>query len=67
MKLRQKLIEAKGTKPIVLTSKNSDEPSCPICKRYNAMLINDYYDEVWSHKCRDCGHTTINSVVKYDC
>ena len=67
MATQEQLIKAKGTKPTILKSKNEDEPSCPKCGHYNAMLHDNYYDGVYSHKCRDCGYTTINSIAKYDC
>ena len=33
-----------------------DEPVCPKCDHYNAMLVRYSRDKEWIRECRDCGH-----------
>jgi len=64
MDIIEQLKAAKGTPPTILKS-IGDEPSCPKCGMYNAMLHHAYYDGVNAVKCRDCGHIIVNSKVVY--
>ena len=36
----------------------SDNPSCPSCGNYNAMLGVSETPTTVTRQCRDCGHTT---------
>jgi Zn ribbon nucleic-acid-binding protein len=65
-KIIEALKKAKGQAPTILNSKNSDEPSCPACSGYNAMLYFAYYDGIESRKCRDCGYIIVNVKVQYN-
>ena len=50
------------TQELTCYYENSDEPSCPKCGHYNAMLRGvegDYELERFFRKCRDCGAVAV--------